>query len=79
MHILGDSFNCLQCGKHVETIYLDQWAYKIRLPRKKDSRTYGPRYFCSYKCLRQYENEHRRSKEDDTDEFYYEYGDGQGS
>ena len=64
--ILGDSFDCAQCGKHVETLYLDEWAYKIRSRKKPNgkSRQYVPYYFCTWKCMRKWEDEHIKPKDE---------------
>lgn len=47
---------CKQCGKHFEC--RSEYAYKL----SKRNSTKGFHYFCSYKCLRAYEEEHSKKK-----------------
>lgn len=49
----GKKFVCGCCGKTVFAEDKDYWAYKLR----KDQRS-AFKYFCSWKCLRAYEEEH---------------------
>lgn len=47
---------CPVCNKKFEILYCDLWAYK---DQKYGSQGY--RYYCSYKCKREFERKHERS------------------
>lgn len=48
---------CPVCKKEFDILYCDLWAYK---DQKYGSQGY--RYYCSYKCKREYERKHERSR-----------------
>ena len=49
---------CAVCGKEIVTHGAKNWGYKIKEPK-------GPyRFFCTYKCQRQYEKKHQEKKVD---------------
>jgi len=49
---------CEICGKEIVTHGAKNWGYKIKLPK-------GPyKFFCTYKCQRQYEKKHQKKKVD---------------
>ena len=43
-------FNCFQCGKEVERMFMDEYLYK----KKHQDRTI---YFCGWNCMRKFEKE----------------------
>ncbi len=53
MSIIHDTITktCAQCGREFGVSYPDQWAYKTGAAKK--------RFFCSWSCLRQAENEEK--------------------
>lgn len=60
MNYYIQSFTCECCGKKVETLFLEEWAYKIRQKKSKGVKDQAL-YFCSWKCLRKWEKDHGRS------------------
>ena len=49
---------CAVCGKEIVTHGAKNWGYKIKEPK-------GPyKFFCTYKCQRQYEKKHQEKKVD---------------
>lgn len=49
---------CTECEREIITHGAECWAYKINPPKGR------MKYFCSWKCMRKYEEKHKKEKKD---------------